>query len=140
MPYRAGTKVSCSRSISRRVGSSLMVHSVATKAGRWLCRLVDGFCCDRDRALPERRVLQCMELEDRVLFNAAPAGGQALGNTTTSGAQQTSPQSPQAVAHDASGNFVAVWTGFAQNGDGSPQSNVYAQRFDASGNKQGSEI
>ena len=85
------------------------------------------------------RAIDCMELEDRTLLSATPLGAETLVNTHTADAQQTA-TSPQAVAADASGNYVAAWTGFNQNGDGATESNIYAQRFSASGLPQGSEI
>ena len=67
-------------------------------------------------------------------FNAAgvPQGAEFLVNSHTA-AIQTYP----ALALDANGNFVVVWQGSAQDGDGY---GVFGQRFDASGTAQGSEF
>ena len=59
-------------------------------------------------------------------------GGEILVNTTTTG-----DQSDPTVAMDAAGNFVVTWTSAGQDGDGN---GVYAQRFNALGIAQGSEI
>jgi hypothetical protein len=71
-------------------------------------------------------------------------GGQAikqaqefLVNTTTADVQQTFPQSPQAVAMDANGNFVITWSSHNQDGAGW---GVYAQRYDVNGVPQGGEF
>ncbi len=58
-------------------------------------------------------------------------------NSTTAGIQQTSPESPQAVAADAQGNYVVVWSSQNQDGDGW---GVYARRFNAAGIAQGNEF
>ncbi len=70
-------------------------------------------------------------------------GGQALAvnyetqvNTTTAGAQQTTPDR-NTVAMDALGNYVVVWA--SQNQDGSGWG-VYAQRYSAAGAKVGGEF
>ncbi|MDH4152735.1 MAG: tandem-95 repeat protein, partial [Nitrospira sp.] len=59
-------------------------------------------------------------------------GGEILINTSTTG-DQLNPS----VAMDDAGNFVVAWQ---TNHLGTGFSNVYAQRFDASGNKLGSEF
>ena len=59
---------------------------------------------------------------------ATPAGGEFSVNSTTSGLQETHAESPNAVAADASGNFVVVWTAPDANGTG-----VFAQRYDSAG-------
>jgi hypothetical protein len=63
-------------------------------------------------------------------FNAvgAPVGAEFVVNTYTTG-----PQSFPAVASDANGDFVVVWS----SDDGSNQG-VFARRFDAAGSPQGS--
>ncbi|HHD56850.1 MAG TPA: DUF4347 domain-containing protein, partial [Desulfobulbaceae bacterium] len=61
-------------------------------------------------------------------------------NTTTGEIQQTSAQtggSKQAVAMDASGNSVVVWSSWNQDNSGW---GVYGQRFDTTGVAQGSEF
>jgi hypothetical protein len=67
-------------------------------------------------------------------FNAAgqKLGGEFLINTYTA-ADQIDPR----VAMDAAGNFVVVWSSFGQDGSGY---GVYAQRFNAAGQKVGSEF
>ncbi len=64
--------------------------------------------------------------------SGSPVGGEFRVNTTTANHQHE-----PAVAVDASGNFVVVWTSDGQ--DGSSQA-VIAQRFDAGGNKLGGEF
>jgi hypothetical protein len=58
-------------------------------------------------------------------------------NTTTADVQQTSYQSPHAVATDANGNFVVTWASDNQDGSGW---GVYAQRYDAQGDPVGGEF
>ena len=66
------------------------------------------------------------------------AGGPVVNSTTTDGiTQQTFPESPQAVAADANGNYVVVWS--SQNQDGGGWS-VYGRRFNAAGIAQGVEF
>jgi hypothetical protein len=90
------------------------------------------------------RLADLMPLEDRRLPSAVPlgAGLVPLGaefrvNTFTQGQQTLSAQTRQAVATDAAGDFVIVWSSQGQDGDGW---GVYAQRYDAAGNPQGSEF
>ncbi len=67
-------------------------------------------------------------------FNAAgqKVGGEFRINTYTAG-DQVDPR----VAMDAAGNFVVVWSSFNQDGSGY---GVYAQRFNAAGQRIGSEF
>src|SRR5688572_4972734 len=88
-------------------------------------------------ALPPPRFIDCYELEDRTLPSATPLGVETLVNTATANSQQTFAESPQAVAADANGNYVAAWSSLNQDGNGW---GVYAQRFNAAGVAQGSEI
>ena len=83
------------------------------------------------------RLIDCMELEDRTLPSATPMGVEVLVNTTTANVQETSVESQPAVASDATGNYVAVWSSDAQDGDGW---GVFAQRFSVEGTPQGSEF
>jgi hypothetical protein len=71
-------------------------------------------------------------------------GGQAIQlssefpvNTFTNGTQQTSPTSPQAVAMDTNGDYVATWSSYGQDGSGW---GVYAQRYNANGVALGNEF
>ena len=57
-------------------------------------------------------------------------------NSTIDGTQQTSWQSPQAVASDANGNYVVVWSS-NQNGNGW---DIYARRFNAVGQRPGRRV
>jgi hypothetical protein len=69
---------------------------------------------------------------------ADPNGPEFRVNSTTSGTQTIVPgtgQPSQAVATDALGNFVVVWTS-----DQTGSAEVYAQRFDAAGVAQGGEF
>jgi large repetitive protein len=61
-----------------------------------------------------------------------PAGGEFQANTYT-----TSAQSASAVARDALGNFVVVWSSNGQDGSAY---GIYAQRFNAYGVPQGGEF
>jgi hypothetical protein len=64
--------------------------------------------------------------------NGAADGGEFIVNTTTA-AQQTSP----AVAKTATGEFLVVWEGAGQDGNGW---GIAAQRYDASGYAVGGQI
>jgi len=66
---------------------------------------------------------------------ASPAGSEFLVNSTISGIQETHSRSLDAVAADASGNFVVVFTATDVDGTG-----VFAQRYNAAGVAQGSEF
>ncbi|MCE9605259.1 MAG: cadherin repeat domain-containing protein [Planctomycetia bacterium] len=96
-----------------------------------------------DRATPLRampgtiRRLDCVEYEDRILFSATPAGGEVLVNTETTSVQSIQNETQQAVAADPTGAFVVAWASDSQDGTGT---GIYAQRFDATGNKQGAEF
>jgi phosphoheptose isomerase len=67
-------------------------------------------------------------------YNATgdPQGGEFLVNTFTENSQST-----PSVAMDANGDFVIAWHSLAQD-DGTV--GVYAQRFDANGQRQGEEF
>ncbi len=74
-------------------------------------------------------------------FNViASQSGESLVNTTTPGSQVTLPESPQAVATDASGGYVVTWTAAGQQGDAANETNVYARRFAADGTPLGAEF
>jgi hypothetical protein len=62
----------------------------------------------------------------------APLGAEFRANTLTTGEQYT-----PAVAADAVGNFVVVWTSAGQDGAGY---GVFGQRYDATGTPQGAEF
>src|SRR5262249_31159942 len=64
----------------------------------------------------------------------SPVGPEFLVNTYTTSFQYTVAQT---VAMAPSGEFVVVWASGGQDGDGY---GVFGQRFDASGNKLGSEF
>lgn len=61
-----------------------------------------------------------------------PLSAEILLNNVTAGAQQFT-----GVAMDNSGNFVATWSSYGQDGSGA---GVYARRFDATGAAIGSEF
>ena len=63
--------------------------------------------------------------------SGAAIGGEFRVNTTTAGNQTYA-----SVARDAAGNFLVVWSG---NGPGDTDG-VFAQRYDANGNKLGGEF
>jgi hypothetical protein len=72
-------------------------------------------------------------------------GGQAIANgwevrvnSTTSGDQALSADTPSAVAIDDVGNSVVVWSSYGQ--DASDSWDVYAQRYNAAGVAQGGEF
>jgi len=79
--------------------------------------------------LNRKRVLSCETLEKRELF--AVLTGELLVNTTTA-----KNQSAPALAAAPDGRSVAVWVHEFSSTD----YDVFAQRFDAAGNKTGSEI
>jgi hypothetical protein len=63
-----------------------------------------------------------------------PLGSEFVVNTYTTGLQGVGD-----VAVEANGNFVAVWEDYDNNRDGSGPA-IVGQRFDASGNRLGSEL
>jgi hypothetical protein len=71
--------------------------------------------------------------EWRGVLASTPAGGEIQVNTTLGGNQTAA-----SVAMDSNGNFVAVWVADGNlDGDGK---GIFAQCFDASGNKLGGEL
>ena len=68
-------------------------------------------------------------------YNAAgvPQGSQFQVNTYTTGYQKHS-----SVAMDAAGDFVVTWTEY--NGEDGNEAGIFAQRYNASGSRQGSEF
>ncbi len=68
---------------------------------------------------------------------ASRDGSEILVNTYTTGIQQTDPNSPHSVGIDLAGDSVVTWESQGEDGSGW---GVYAQRFDPSGNKVGSEF
>src|SRR5439155_1001 len=60
-------------------------------------------------------------------------------STAPTGTSSTSAMSTPAVAMDAGGNFVAVWSS-NQGSSGNNNYGIYAQRYDSFGNRQGSEL
>jgi hypothetical protein len=87
------------------------------------------------QATAKGRAIDCMELEDRILLSASPIAPEAKVNQQVEVAQ-TAPQGAKAVAADAHGNHVAVWS--SQNADG--KWDVHAQRFNAAGQPQGNSL
>ena len=77
-------------------------------------------------------VVRVEGLETRTLLSVVAVGSEFRVNSFTAGQQ-----SGGAVAMDADGNFVVVWSSAAQDGD---SVGVYAQRFDAGGVAQGDEF
>src|SRR6516162_2259654 len=85
-----------------------------------------------------RHLAPLQELEDRCLLSATPVGAEFRVNTHTQGAQQTFPQTPQAVAKNVTtGDYVIVWASQGQNGG--TTWDVYMQRYNAAGVPQGGE-
>ncbi|MGV6818578.1 MAG: DUF4347 domain-containing protein [Thiotrichales bacterium] len=77
---------------------------------------------------------------DAVLATQFTSTGEMQVNTSTGGAQETSAQtlgSKDAVAMDSAGNYVVVWSDSVTDGSGY---GIFAQRFDATGTKQGAEF
>jgi hypothetical protein len=68
----------------------------------------------------------------RFSAGGTPSGSEFQVNTYTTG-EQRDPH----VASDAAGNFVVVWTGAGQDGDGD---GIFGQRFDTGGAAQGPEF
>ncbi len=61
-------------------------------------------------------------------------------NGTTANVQQTFADSGRSAAIDPYGNFVVVWSGQGQDGDPTGKHNVYAQRYNSTGQALGSAI
>ena len=70
-------------------------------------------------------------------ISVVPIGGETRVNTNTSDTQSINPNVAQAVATDAAGNFVVVWSSNLQDGS---SYGIYAQRFAADGTAQGSDF
>ena len=66
-----------------------------------------------------------------------PVGAEMRVNTTTADVQRTYNTVPHAVARDAAGNAIVVWSSYGQDGS---SDGVYAQRYDAQGNALGGEF
>jgi hypothetical protein len=65
------------------------------------------------------------------------AGGAPLGPDFQVNTYATGHQSETAVASDATGNFVVVWSSYGSSGDDSSGYSIQARRFDAAGNPLG---
>ncbi|MGB5676410.1 MAG: DUF2341 domain-containing protein, partial [Gammaproteobacteria bacterium] len=70
-------------------------------------------------------------------INVVPIGDETLVNTTTNDAQSISSSVSSAIATDAGGDYVVVWTSNLQDGSGN---GVYAQLYNADGTPQGTEF
>src|SRR5262249_40172516 len=57
-------------------------------------------------------------LEDRKLRSIFPLAGEFRVNTYTPNSQWTLGATPQNVARNANGSFVATWSSYGQDGDG----------------------
>ena len=68
---------------------------------------------------------------------AQAAPGDPIGPEFQVNSFTTGDQAASAIAMDADGDFVAVWSSYGQDGDGW---GVFAQRYDAAGAPQGPEI
>ncbi len=85
-----------------------------------------------------RRLAPLQELEDRRLLSVTPVGAEFRVNTTTQNAQQTFPQTPQAVAvNPTTGDYVVVWS--SKHQFSTDTWDVFVQRYNAAGVAQGSE-
>jgi large repetitive protein len=74
-----------------------------------------------------------------VYFQRFSAAGVPLGSETRVNTFITDSQQDATVAIDPAGNFVVTWSSLNQNGSNS-QWDIYAQRYNAAGEAQGSEI
>ncbi|HUQ71611.1 MAG TPA: cadherin domain-containing protein [Planctomycetaceae bacterium] len=111
----------------------MLIHSWLSQ---WTRRLHDS--PSRPRRNRRRAISSPVQsLEARVLPAATPVGNEFRVNTTTLGSQHTDPNAHQAVAADADGDFVVVWT---QGSSSSGIFDVYAQRYNAAGVAQGAEF
>src|SRR5919197_4884000 len=81
------------------------------------------------KPIRRKATLRVEPLENRVLLNG---GTDFLVNPITAGDQMNS-----SVAVDGRGNYVVAWRGFTSSSD---TGDIYAQRFDPSGNPIGSEF
>ena len=88
------------------------------------------------QAAAKGRAIDCVELEDRILLSVADRGRNAGQSAKARQAQQTAPLAAKAVAADAHGNHVAVWSSQNQAGNWG----VHAQRFNAAGVPQGDQF
>ena len=70
-------------------------------------------------------------------ISVVPIGGETLVNTNIVDNQTINPNVAQAIATDANGNYVVVWTSNLQDGS---LYGIYAQRFNAQGIAQGAEF
>ncbi|MEP1080015.1 Ig-like domain-containing protein [Leptolyngbya sp. PL-A3] len=71
------------------------------------------------------------------IANPTPVGSELRINSFTGSQQRTFPESPQAMAMDADGDFVVTWSSLNQDGSGW---GVYGQRYNAAGVAQGGEF
>jgi hypothetical protein len=83
-------------------------------------------------ATPRPPLLRAEALEPRTLLALVPAGGEFRVNTYTPNIQLY-----PSIAADADGDFVVAWESSVQDGSGL---GVYAQRYDADGNRRGAEF
>lgn len=75
-------------------------------------------------------------LESRVLLSANAAGAEFQVNTFVTESQSFGTNTPHTIASSASGDFVVVWSSYAQ----SDSYDIYAQRYNSLGVPQGSEF
>jgi hypothetical protein len=98
----------------------------AELGGDWALNYATGTIDSRSLDLPSWRHT----------LGAEPEGSQFQVNTYTNGAQETFPQTPQAVAMNPStGDYVIAWSSQGQNAGGGWD--VYFQRYNAAGVAQG---
>lgn len=71
-------------------------------------------------------------VDQRFDANGTRLGDETIVNSHTAGRQRN-----PALCNDAAGNFVVVWQGLDQDGDGY---GVFGQRFDAAGGRRGGEF
>ncbi len=81
-----------------------------------------------------RLLIEALEL--RALPSVSPLGDVFPISEFTPGSQRTWPESPQAVAADADGNFITTWTSAGQAGTEA----IYMRRFWASGEPRETEV
>ncbi|MBI1347830.1 hypothetical protein GC163_16260 [bacterium] len=104
----------------------------------WLPRCLQfAFFAGRSRRLRCKTSGLIQTCESRLLLSASPAGSEFQVNTYTTGVQQLSGFTTQAVVSDADGDFVVTWSSNAQDGS---LYGIFAQRYNAAGVAQGSEF
>lgn len=101
----------------------------------WLRSLRSKTSRRRSRSAVDAGLGHLTSLELRLLPAAAPVGPEFQVNTYTTGDQLNT-----AIAMDSQGNYVIAWQSSGQDGGSYGGTGIYAQRYNAAGVPQGSEI